>query len=155
MSLTNRQKTLLHVVPGQLAIPDCDRKTIQRNVGGFTSAADRDATHEGFAAVMAHYERTAGGELPSFTPGFWAAAHGRNEREGGGTAGRLRYAIGRQAANMGWTPNDVDEFLAGKHCSDGKCQSTEDVTAYWLSRCLNGMRAIAERSTLKPQGVTP
>jgi len=144
MGLTNRQKQLLHVVPAALGIDKTARLMIQRTVGGFESAADAAATHEGFAAVMAHYEGRNGGSLPRYTPGYWKASHERNEREGGDPQ-RLRHVIVERAADMGWSRSDVEAFLVGPHVSGGKVASLATASAYWLDRCLTAITAIAAR----------
>ena len=144
--LTNKQKMLLHVAPGKLGIDAEQRRTIQRTVGGFESAADRKASHEGFAAVMAFYEDRAGGALESYTKGYWAAAS-RRHADGGGATDRLIHRIRRQADARGWSEVDVERFLASKHCSSGKHLSLASASTYWLSRCLDGMTAIHGRRT--------
>jgi len=142
--LTNKQKMLLHVVPGKLGIDDEQRRTIQRTVGGFESAADRKATHAGFAAVMAFYEDRAGGTLEGYTPSYWRHSHERNEAGGGGQD-RLVYLIRQQATQMGWSAADVEHFLSSKHCSSGLFGKLRQASNYWLSRCLDGMKAMAKR----------
>jgi len=144
--LTNPQKKALHAVARRLGIDDEQRHLIQRNIGGFHSAADRTASHDGFAAVMAFYEDRAGGCLHGNTAGYWAAAHARNEaRDGDGSPDRLTWRIRRTAEQLGWTELDVEAFLASEHCSSGRFVRLADANAYWLRRCLDGLQAIARR----------
>lgn len=143
--LTNKQKMLLHIVPTHLGVDDDQRRTIQRNIGGFESAADKSASHEGFVAVMAFYEDRGGGCLAGYTDGFWTQANEKNVNSGGGNDDRLRWLIRQQAASMSWEENECDIFMASKHCSSGAYQTIGEANRYWLSRCLDGMRAIAGR----------
>lgn len=143
--LTNRQKMLLHRVPQALGVDDAQRRVIQRNVGGFHSAADTTASHEGFCAVMAFYEGRAGGTLDGFTAGYWQAAHQRNEAGGGHSTERLARRIRLLAAEMGWTLGDAEALLVSDHCSSGQAKRLDEAPAYWLSRLLDAMKAIAAR----------
>ena len=144
MGLTAKQKMLLHLVPDQLGIDKTARLMIQRTVGEFESAADAAATHEGFVAVMAHYEGRNGGSLNHYTPGYWAAAHAKNQREGGDPQ-RKRFVILERAADIGWSRSDVEAFLIGPHMADGKVLSLDAASAYWLDRCLTAITAMAAR----------
>lgn len=142
--LTNKQKKLLHMIPARMGIDNEQRRTIQRNVGGFESAADKAATHEGFVSVMAFYESRNGGRLSGYTEGFWTSANERNAG-GGGALSRLRWTIRNLAQKMGWTDTDCDTFLESKHCSSGTYDSLDHADRYWLGRCLDGMKAMAGR----------
>ena len=148
MSLTNKQKMLLHRVASQLGIDDEQRRIIQRNVGGFHSAADKTASHEGFAAVMAFYEDRAGGTLPGYTPAFWKAAHERNKARDGVSTDRLIWQIRRVAKTLGWPANRIDTFLHGPHMSSGAANNLETANAYWLHRLLDAMKTMAARRAL-------
>jgi len=138
--LTNKEKALLHMIPSKLGIAAAERRVIQRNVGGFHSAADRTATHEGFAAVMAFYEDRSGGCLDGYSPGFWC---GRAEKAL--PTDRLLYRIARLAKSMGWTPGDVDLFLASDHMSSGGYASVQEAPTYWLTRLLEALKKISQR----------
>jgi hypothetical protein len=147
--LSKKQKMILHVTAAGLGISEEERRVIQRNIGGFYSSADRTATSEGFAAVMAFYEDRSGGQLDGCSPGYWKRAAAANAAKSGGPSGsgssRLVYAVRAQAKRMGWTEADVENFLASPHMTNGRYLRLEDTPAYWLSRLLNGMRAIAAR----------
>lgn len=145
MGLTNKQKMLLHIAPARLGIDESQRRVIQRNIGGFYSAADRAASHAGFAAVMAYYEQRAGGRLEGYTPGYWQAAHDRNER--GESTERLIWRIRRLAGpgGLGMSGRQIDEFLAGPHMTNGQFNHLEEAPAYWLRKCLQGIIEIRKR----------
>lgn len=136
--LTNRQKTVLHVVPAALGIDEPARRLIQRNVGGFHSSADKTATHEGLAAVMAFYERTAGGCLRGYTRDYWAKADAvKNPTD------RLLWRVRRQAAELGITAAQLDAFVAGDHFTRGTFARVEDLPATWLRKLVEALKAIA------------
>ena len=138
--LTKPQKAALHIAAKAAGVDDAQRRVIQRNVGGFYSAADRPASHEGFVAVMAFYEDRCGGSLPRYTPGYW-----RDRDAQQNPLERYLYAIRREAAALAMTADDVDRFLASKHVSGGVYQSVEAAPAYWLRRLLDALVAIRRR----------
>ena len=152
MPLTNKQKMLLHVVPAGLRPPidEAQRRVIQRTVGGFYSSADATATREGFVSVMAFYEDRSGGRLDGFSQGYWADARDKNER--GEQTDRLTWRIAREAEALGWSADQVDAFLAGRHMSSGKCRGVADAPAYWLSRLLEALIRMNARCLAKPPG---
>ena len=90
--LTNGQKKALHLAARAAGVDEPARRLIQRNVGGFHSAADRTATRQGYIAVMAFYERACGGQLEGFTKGYWTA-----EDERANPADALVFRIRREA----------------------------------------------------------
>jgi len=140
MSLTNGQKKALHSAARQAGLDEQERRLIQQNIGGFFSAADRSASREGFIAVMAFCEKRCGGCLAGCTVGYWSAQDAQaNPLDG------LRHRLNHQAAAMGWSPGDVDRFLASEHMSSGLYGSVEDAPAYWLGRLLEALKAIASR----------
>ena len=153
MRLSNRQKAMLHWVPAALGIGEADRLTLQRNVGGFESAADPRATRSGFIALMAHYESCfRGRRIRGFTAGYWAdedaKAKGsppRSMAAGSPPTDALVFACRRQAQALGWDEAKLDAFLAGKHMSSGNCRSVATAPAYWLGRLLNALKAMAQR----------
>ena len=140
MELSRKQKMLLHTVPASLRLDDEQRRLIQRNIGGFESAADPRATREGFIAVMAFYEGKLGGQAGGFTPGYWA---GENARANPTSA--LAHRLVSEAARFGWTIEQLDTFIAGPHMSSGACDDAAHAPAYWLRRCLEAVKAMATR----------
>jgi hypothetical protein len=144
MILSNKQKMLLHTAAAQAgyggAEHEDERRMVQRNIGGFFSAADKTATREGFIAVMAFYEKHCGGQIGDFTRGYWAAEDAKAN-----PLDSLRFRVNKLAAEMGWTPADVDAFLHSKHMSSGIYGSVEEASAYWLTRLLEGLKAIRQR----------
>lgn len=140
MSLTNGQKQALHSAARNAGVGEEDRRLIQRNLGGFYSAADRTASREGFIAVMAFLEHKAGGCLRGGTAGYWTA-----QTETANPTDRLLYRVNREAANMGWTPEHVDNFLHSPKMSNGLFATVADAPAYWLRKLLEALLAIQRR----------
>lgn len=138
--LTKKQKMLLHMAPDRLGIDEAGRRTVQRNVGGFCSAADSDATHEGFVAVMAFWETRSGGCLDGFTPRYWQRADAEKN-----PTDRLCWRIRQEAAELALTAGQVDAFLAGKHMSGGRYHTVQEAPAYWLRRVLQALIEIRKR----------
>lgn len=138
--LTNGQKKALHSAARQAGVREDERRLIQRNVGGFHSAADRTATREGFIAVMAFLEKLAGGTLRGCTAGYW-----REQNAESRPGDSLRFRVRQVAGEMGWTVEQTDRFLASKHCSNGFCASVEEASEYWLGRLLDGLKAMGRR----------
>ena len=147
MNLSNKQKMLLHAVPNKLGIDQAQRRIIQWNVGGFYSAAD-PVTREGFIAVMAHYELTAGGDLGELgffsTPGYWKAEAAKALPSDG-----QRELLRRLAGQIGMTPASLDAFLAGPKMSSGACAGLADCPPYWLGRAIEACKAIGKRGGLR------
>lgn len=141
MALTNGQKKALHVAARQAEIPEDMRRTIQRRIGGFWSAADKTASREGYIAVMAFYEDRCNGQMGGFTRGYWAA-----ENEKANPTDPLVWRIRREAAAMGLSSDKLDAFLAGPHMSSGACEDVETAPAYWLRKLLQGLIEIRKRS---------
>ena len=142
MNLSNKQKAMLHWVPQRLGLSDAERRIIQRNVGGFYSAADRTCTREGCIAVMAHYEGCfPDGRIPGSAVGYWA-----EECAKASPVDTLVFRIRAEAAALGWTDVDVDMFLASKHCSSGRYQSIDEAPLYWLTRVLEALKAMHSRT---------
>ncbi len=133
---------LLHTVPAGLGITEAERRIIQRNVGGFFSAADKTCTREGFVAVMAFYESRAPGNcLPGGTPGWWAAQVEKNSEPNDSLIRRIR----QEAFKMGWSEQQIVLFLSGKHMSNTSYPSINDAPRYWLIRLLEAIKAIRKR----------
>ena len=152
--LTRKQKMLLHVAAKEAGVDEPARRVIQRNVGGFYSAADKTATHEGFAAVMAHYEHLAGKQLARFSAGYWRDADQANRRKAeGGPAptDRLKWRIAREAEAMGMTNDDVDRFLSSDKMSSGLFLTVADADAYWLNRLLQSLIEMRKRAGIDCQ----
>jgi len=140
MNLSNKQKMLLHVAAAQAGVTEDQRRVIQRNVGGFHSAADRTCTREGFIAVMAFYEARCGGSLRSFSAGYWAGQDAKAN-----PTDALVCRVRREAHGLGMNDQMLDLFIAGPHMSSGACESVATAPAYWLRRCLEALKAIARR----------
>jgi hypothetical protein len=120
------------------------RRTIQQRIGGFWSAADRRASRFGFIAVMAFYEQLAGGQLTGFTKGYWGDQDHRSN-----PTDALLYAVRRQAAAMGLSPDGLNRFLASKHVTGGAYTNVAEAPAYWLRRLLEALKAITRRTATK------
>jgi len=136
---------LLHVAASAAGVTEDERRLIQRNVGGFHSAADPTTTREGFIAVMAFYESRCGGALAGFTAGYW-----QREDAKANPTDALIYRLRQEARSLGISDRQLDLFIAGKHMSGGACDSVETATAYWLRRCLEALKAIAKRAATRP-----
>jgi len=149
--LTRKQLMLLHAVPTRLGIDEAARRLIQRNAGGFYSAADATVTREGFIAVMAFYEQFAGGDLGHlgfrFTAGYW-----RDEDLRANPLDPLRHRLRADAAAIGLSGESLDAFLAGEHMSCGACSGVDDASAYWLRRAIEACKAIRRRGGLRRAG---
>ncbi len=96
MSLTNGQKRALHVAARQAGIDEQQRRIIQRNIGGFHSAADKTASRQGFIACMGFYERRCGGALEGNTAGYW-----QGEDDRANPTDSLVFACRKLAGRMG------------------------------------------------------
>lgn len=144
MSLTNGQKRAIHAAARQARIDPRrqeDRyRLVLRNVGGFHSAADRTATRYGFVCCMAFFEERAGGRLHGNTPGYWAEAEKAET-----PLDALRFKVGRLADDLGWSPTDVDSFLASDRLSRGVCRSVRTAPKAWLWRLVEALKAIKAR----------
>lgn len=135
--LTAGQKKALHCAARQAGLDRDGYTMVIRNVGGFDSAADRTAGREGFIAAMAFFEARCGGRLAGNTPGYWAAEHARaNPRDG------LLYRIRQVAGALGMSPQALDEFLHGPHCSSGLYATLDEAPVRWLAKLLEGLKAI-------------
>ncbi|MDY7035549.1 MAG: regulatory protein GemA [Thermodesulfobacteriota bacterium] len=55
MGLNNKQKAILHVAKGKLALTEDEYRDVLENYGGTRSSKDLD--YQGFRAVMKHFER--------------------------------------------------------------------------------------------------
>jgi len=138
--LTNGQKKALHSAARQAGIGEEHRRTVQRNLGGFHSAADRTASRAGFIAVMAFYERLCGGTLHGCTAGYW-----QGQDAGENPTAALGYRVIQEARALGMDKASLDGFLAGPHMSSGLYATVEDAPAYWLRRCLEALKAMRAR----------
>jgi len=140
MNLSRKQKMLLHTVPAAMGIDDHERRLIQRNVGGFHSAADKTCTREGFIACLAFYEDRAGGSLAGFTAGYW-----RGEDRKANPTDAIAWRCRQEAQAMGLAADQLDAFVAGPHMSRGAYATLADCPAYWLRKVLEGLKAIRRR----------
>jgi len=138
--LTNGQKKALHAAARAAGIDDAGRRLIQRNVGGFHSAADRTATRAGFIACMAFYEARCGGRLMGARTGYWTA-----EDEKASPTDALVRRCRQEADALGMGPAEVNHFLAGGHMSSGQYDDLATCPAYWLRKLLEGLKAIGKR----------
>jgi hypothetical protein len=115
-------------------------RTVLRNVAGVVTSTDPQFTREHLIAVMAFFEGECKGRLAGFTAGYWRAENAKSDPRDS-----LRFACRREAKAVGFTPEDLDGFLASRHCSSGRFSRVDDAPAYWLSRCLDGLKAMRER----------
>lgn len=143
MALTNGQKRAVHAAARQAGVNDDQRRVIQRNVGGFHSAADLTATRYGYVQVMAVLEEFAGGTLRGNTPGYWLA-----EARAAQPDDALRFAIRRQQRLLGWSDEQLDAFVASDHMSSGACASVGAAGRYWLHRLLDALKAMRSRQEM-------
>jgi len=139
--LSNGQKRALHAAARQAGLTEAERRLVQRNVGGFHSAADRTATREGFIAVMAFLEARCGGRLNGCGEGYW-----RGQDAAANPLDRLRWRIRREAEARGWTEADAEAFLASRHMSGGACRLLAEAPAYWLTRLLQALIEMNRRA---------
>ena len=139
--LTTGQKRALHLAARAAGVDEPARRLIQRNIGGFHSAADRTATRAGFIAVMSFYEKRCGGHLAGFSKGYWA---GEDERAN--PADALVHRIRKEARALGMAEARLEQFLAGPHMSAGACRELATAPAYWLGKLLEGLKAIRRRT---------
>ena len=139
MNLSNRQKMLLHVAASAAGADEAERRLVQQNVGGFYSAAE-PVTRQGFIAVMAFWEHKAGGTLASFTESYWQAEDAKAN-----PTDAVIHRIRTEAAALGLGRQQLDAFAAGKHMSNGRYATVDQMPAYWLRRCLEGLKAIRRR----------
>lgn len=141
MALTRGQKAVLHTVPKALGIDDDVRRTIQRSIGRFESAADPRASRLGFIAVMAFYEgRAPGNVLPGNTAGYWAA-----QLRAADPRDAQRELCRRAAGRLGWSEEHLARWIASEHLTSGQYRALLDLPPYWLGRCLDGLRAMLRR----------
>jgi hypothetical protein len=139
--LTNPQKKALHVAARAAGVRDDEqRHIIQWNLGGFYSAADSTAGRYGFICVMAYYEDRCDGCLPRGTPKYWALERDRNSE---GSA--AQHAIRQEAAALGWTGEQLDRFVGGKHMTGGAFECLDDLPPYWLRKVREALKAMVKR----------
>jgi len=144
--LTNGQKKALHAAARKAGVDEWARREIQRQIGGFYSAADRTASREGFIAVMAHYEglcEQIGVQLAR-TANYW-----RDENAKSNPTDALVYRVGKQAREMGLSPEQLDAFVAGKHMTNGQYPTVNELPMYWLIRLTEALKTIFERNERK------
>jgi hypothetical protein len=141
--LTIGQKKGLHSAARQAGYDDDARRMIQKNIGGFSSAADKTASREGYIAVMAFYEGHCNGQLNGCTPGYWAS-----EDERANPTDAITHRINCEAQALDMSPQQLDQFVAGKHMTDGKFDTLAACSAYWLHRVLQALLEIRKRRRL-------
>ncbi len=140
MPLTNRQKMAIHSAARQAGVNDEQRRIVQYNLGGFWSAADTHASHEGFVAAMAHFERTAGGTLRGNTAGYWAEQDQKKN-----STRRLLWKVRELAKPLHFTEQQLDQLVAGPHGTKGVYQHLNELPACWLRNIIEALKAIAKR----------
>ena len=140
MPLTNRQKMAIHSAARQAGVNKEQRRIVQYNLGGFWSAADAHASHEGFVAAMAHFERIAGGNLRGNTAGYW----GEQDRRKNPTD-RLLWKVRQLAKPLHFTEQQLDQLVAGPHGTNGAYGRLADLPACWLRNIIEALKAIAKR----------
>ena len=136
MSLSYKQKQALHSAARNAGVNDEQRRVIQMNLGGFYSAADRTARREGFIACMAFYEARCGGRIHGNTEGYWKA----EDAKANPVAPMLLKAR-KLAGLLGLTNIQIDQFVAGKHMSDGRYATLDELPAYWLRKVIDPQHA--------------
>ena len=144
MSLTNGQKKALHSAARQAGLSDEHRHMVQRSIGGFDSAKAAGWTRQGFIRVMAYFEKAAGGALRGCTAWYWRGEAGPEHADDA-----LRHAIRQAAAGLPepMSPEQLDHFLA--RMSNGNSLAVEGASRYWLSKLLDGLRALSRRKRLE------
>ena len=138
--LTNGQKKALHSAARQIGLADELRRSVQRRLGGFYSAADRTATRHGFLAVMAFLEGQAGGRLRGNTHGYWQAAYEKEDPESA-----LRYKARALGADLGMDPGDLDRFVASDRVSGGRAADLASAPRWALRKLVEALKAMRER----------
>lgn len=138
--LTNGQKKALHSAARQAGLSDEMRRSVQRRLGGFYSAADRTATRWGFLAVMAFLERQAGGRLRGNTAGYWQEACEKERPEDA-----LRFKARALGAELGMDGGDLDRFLASDRVSGGRARDLASAPRWALRKLVEALKAMRER----------
>ncbi|HUU31485.1 MAG TPA: hypothetical protein VMY69_05230 [Phycisphaerae bacterium] len=138
--LTNGQKRALHSAARQLGLADELRRSVQRRLGGFHSAADRTATRHGFLAVMAFFEKQAGGRLRGFSEGYWQEAYEREDPESA-----LRFKARALGAELGMDAGDLDRFVASDRVSGGRARDLASAPRRVLRKLVEALKAMLER----------
>ena len=119
-------------------------RDVLNNIGGFGSCADRTASREGFIAVMAFFEKRAGGTLPRSTAGYWQEQDVQaNPRDA------YVHNIHGLARGLGLTDKQLDDFIAGPKMSNGLYSCLDDAPVAWLAKILNALRAMTKRKECK------
>jgi len=139
--LTNGQKKALHSAARQAGLSDEHRHMVQKSIGGFESAAAAGWTRQGFIRVMAYFEKAAGGCLRGCTPWYWRDEAGPEHADDA-----IKHAISAIATTglpEPMTPDQLDHFL--ERMSGGNCPRVAGASRYWLSKLLDGLKALADR----------
>jgi len=142
--LTNKQKQALHRAARMMG-PDFTeeaRRLVQRNVGAFHSAADKIASRGGFIAVMAWYETelAKADRVLSATPTYW-----RDQLRDLDPAAPMRHRLRKVAAELGWSDEFLDNFIASNHMSRGAAPNVAEASTYWLWRAIQALQAMQRR----------
>jgi len=141
MKLSPKQIRSLHWAARQAGYKsDAMRHSIQLNIGGTYSAADRTWTRQGFIAVMAFYEDACEGQLINSDPGYWRA-----ESDKASPTDTLLYKVSQLRERLGWTAQRLDTFVASNHLTSGRYARVADAPAYWLRRLIEALKAILSR----------
>jgi hypothetical protein len=140
--LTNGQKKALHCAARQIGLADEMRRSVQRRLGGFYSAADKTATRWGFLAVMAFFETQAGGRLRGNTAGYWQRAYEKEDPESA-----LRYKARALGADLGMDAGDLDRFVASDRVSGGRARGLATAPRWALRKLVEALKAMRERQS--------
>jgi hypothetical protein len=147
MKLSNRQKAILHQAAAAAGHNRDQYLMVLQGVAGVRSSTDPAFSRDSFQRVMAFFEAENEGVLPGFTAGYWRAQVRQSD-----PGDSLRHACCAAGASMGWSPAQVDAFMASRQCSGGRFQSLRAAPIYWLSRCLDGLKAIRSRNAHSGNG---
>ena len=144
--LTKGQIKALHVAAHQAGVSEEERRLVQRNIGGFHSAADRTATRKGFIACMAFYESKCNGQLGGSAQGYWTREDGQAN-----STDALLFTARAWGRLIGMNDATLSRFLAGPHMSAGAYVEIAAAPAYWLSRVIEALKVMRRRA-IKAQG---
>jgi hypothetical protein len=150
LKLSKRQLAAIHQAAQAAGLDDAAYREALLKQAGVRSAKDPHLTREGFIRVMTHFEALCSGRLPGFTPGYW---FGQDMR--GDPRDSLLAAVRREAAALGFSDEELDRFLASEHMSNGRYQSLKDAPKEWLSKLLDGLKAVRRRRTAKTKAPSP
>lgn len=140
MELTSGQKQALHAAARQAGVDDNDRRMIMRNVGGFSSCADKTITRQGFIAVMAFLEKMADGQLKGSQRDYWLS-----QDRAANPTDALVHRLRKEAGYIMMDDAALNAFLASPKMSSGRYTDITQCPIYWLRRCIEAVKAMAKR----------